>query len=158
MPVPNQRPQRGFTLVEVVAVMVIAVTLAAWAMPRMDSASDVGASAAASQLVAALQYAQVLAQRQGKSTKVEMVSTNPQVIRVRYADDSEVALLPDESYWRSLHPDVSISPIAPCLATISFGADGMPSSGPPCTYQVRQDGVSRFEVKVEPTGYAYRLP
>lgn len=154
--VPTQRTQHGFTLVEVVAVMVIAVTLAAWVMPKMDRAGDIGTGSAANRLVAALQYAQVLAQRQGEKTRVANISSLPKVEQwntVTLVWDT--VKLQNEDYQVKLDADISISPVLPCVeTTVEFAANGLPSSGSPCTFSIQNAGAS-FKVKIEPTGYAY---
>lgn len=157
--VPARCTQHGFTLVEVVAVMVITVTLAAWAMPKMDRAGDIGTGSAANRLVAALQYAQVLAQRQGVETQVLIASVDPQII-VKYSSGTIVAL-PNETYsdYRiRLHGDVSIAGCA--TTTVAFKPDGtltingsLPTTVTDCF--INQNGETRFTVKIEPTGHAY---
>ena len=138
--------------------MVITVTLAAWAMPKMDRAGDIGTGSAANRLVAALQYAQVLAQRQGVETQVLIAVTDPQ-IKVKYLSGAEVAL-PNENYdnyWIRLHGDVSITG---CGTPVVYKPDGTLTinGSPPSTVTsclINQNGETRFTVKIEPTGHAY---
>ena len=73
--IPNRPTQGGFTMVEVVAVTVIMVVLAAYAVPRMMSSTDVSAKVTADRVLAALYIAQTLAQRQGVATGVAIQTT-----------------------------------------------------------------------------------
>lgn len=150
--VPTRRTQHGFTLVEVVAVMVITVTLAAWVMPKMDRAGDIGTGSAANRLVAALQYAQVLAQRQGVETKVEITPA-----QIKVTQSGTPVKLSADDYVFELDREIQITG---CTSSIVYKADStltvdgapMPAVGKTCLVN---NGETRFTVKIEPTGYAY---
>ncbi len=135
-------------MVEVVAVTVIVVVLSAYAIPRMMGPGELAVRTAADRLVAALHYAQVLAQRQGKKISVVIAATDPQ-ITVKY-DGGAVVPLANENYSDyqiRLHSDVSIT-----SGTITYGEDGVPTAGTG-QYDVKENGVKRFTVTVQPTGF-----
>lgn len=142
--------QNGFTLVEVVAVMVIVVVLAASAIPRMTGAGEFAARMAADRLAAALQYAQTLAQRQGVATSVIVAANAPNLTVVQ---NNLAVSMQSESYNGEykvdFHPEVSATP----SSTVTFGTDGIPGSG--TAFSVKENGVTRFTVTVEATGFVY---
>lgn len=141
--------QAGFTMVEIVAVMVIVVILGAYAIPRMMGPGEFAVRAAADRLAAALHYAQTLAQRQGVATSVVIAASDPQ-ITLKYTLSGTIVPLANETYsdYRvRLHPDVSIT-----TGTITYGTDGLPTAGAG-TYAVNEYGVKRFTVTVQPTGF-----
>jgi prepilin-type N-terminal cleavage/methylation domain-containing protein len=161
--VPARCTQHGFTLVEVVAVMVITVTLAAWAMPKMDRAGDIGTGSAANRLVAALQYAQVLAQRQGVPTRVEIINSSvPWKVEVKWSADGGatfngfIKLPADENYTFELDRDVSITNCTSIVYktnnTLTVDGVPMPAAGKTCLVN---NGEIGFTIKIEPTGHAY---
>lgn len=138
-------------MVEIVAVMVIVVTLSAYAIPRMMGPGEFAVRTAADRLLAALHYAQVLAQRQGVSTSVVIAGADPQ-ITVKYTASGTVVSLANETYsdYRiRLHSDVSIT-----TGTVIYGTDGIPTAGTG-TYSVQENGVTRFTVTVESNGHAH---
>lgn len=148
----SKSSQAGFTLVELVAVSVIVTILAAYAIPRMMGPGEFAVRTAADRLVAALHYAQTLAQRQGIATSVTLSAAAPNLTVLQ--NGSPVSFQ-SESYngqfkldW---HSEVSVVPSG---VTITFGVDGMPTSGAG-TYSVQENGVTRYSVKIESTGFAY---
>lgn len=135
-------------MVEIVAVSVIVTVLAAYAIPRMMGPGEFAVRTAADRLVAALHYAQVLAQRQGVATSVVIAATDPQ-ITVKY-DGGAVVSLANETYndyQIRLHPDVSIT-----TGAIVYGVDGVPTMGVGI-YNINENGVKRFTVTIQPTGF-----
>lgn len=137
-------------MVEIVAVMVIAVTLSAYAIPRMMGPGEFAVRTAADRLVAALHYAQVLAQRQGVSTSVVITGTDPQ-ITVKYTSGAVVSLANEtySDYRIRLHSDVSIT-----SGTVTYGTDGIPTAGAGA-YSVQENGVTRYTITVESSGHAH---
>jgi prepilin-type N-terminal cleavage/methylation domain-containing protein len=163
--VPYKQRQTGFTLVEVVAVMVITTILAAYAIPRMLGPGEFAAKVTADRVLAALQYAQVLAQRQGVATSVVIVAAPPGFAVRQLAATPPSCITPPGCtvtfttqnydgtdtgglYNVKLHPDVTISG-----GTITYGANGIPTVGAG-TYSINDVGMS-FTIKVESTGFAH---
>lgn len=142
--VSSKSSQAGFTLVELVAVSVIVTILAAYAIPRMMGPGEFAVRTAADRLVAALHYAQILAQRQGVETKVE-IST-----QIKVTQSGNPVSFPSETgntYVVNIHPDVSIT-----SGNITFGTDGIPTVGTG-NYYVNENGVKRYTVTVQSTGF-----
>jgi len=149
--------QAGFTLVEIVAVTVIVTILAAYAIPRMMGPGEFAVRAAADRLVAALHYAQTLAQRQGNKIEVVIQLSDPQITVKKQG--GAVVLLPNEVYddYRvRLHSEVSITP----SDTITYDLDGIPTSLGGVTipaagksFYINENGVKRYTVTVQPTGF-----
>ena len=142
---------------EVVAVAVIATVLAAYAIPRMMGPSDVAAKVTADRVLAALHYAQTLAQRQGVATSVD-ITTAPNHLAVRYQVGSLLVDFPTQNYDGSdsggkydanLSPDVTIN----SAATTSYDSNGIPTTIP--TYTFTRGNLDKFIIKVEPTGFAH---
>jgi len=161
--VPNKRMQPGFTMVEVVAVLVIVVVLAAAAIPRMMGTSDVAARVTADRVLAALHYAQVLAQRQGVPTSAvfadEPIATVTAGLTV-YQSGVQVSFAtqnydgstdPSGLYNVSLEPEVAFAPVS---GVVAYGADGIPTAGAGISYTFAGGGVT-FKIKVEQTGFAH---
>jgi MSHA pilin protein MshA len=162
--VPNKRMQSGFTMVEVVAVLVIVVVLAAAAIPRMMGTSDVAARVTADRVLAALHYAQVLAQRQGVPTSAvfadEPIATVTAGLTV-YQSGVQVGLatqnydgtdtVPSGTYNVTLEPEVAFSPVS---GVVAYGADGIPTAGAGTSYTIGGSGIS-IKIKVEQTGFAH---
>ncbi len=143
-------------MVEIVVVAITAGVLAAYAIPRMMGPGEFSVRTNADRFLAALQYAQTLAQRQGVATSVMLGTTAFSVQQngtyVKLATENNAA----GDYIVDIHPEVAIAPKAPCVATtIVFGTNGIPSSVVPCTYTINENGVTRFSVTLEPSGYSH---
>ncbi len=152
----NDKHQRGFTLVEIVVVVITTAILAAYAIPRMMGPGEFAVRTNADRLLAALQYAQTLAQRQGVPTS--MVYTGTTISVMQNGTNVKLATERDSSgeYVFDVHPDVTIVPQAPCATnTVTFGANGVSTVGVRCVYNIIENGATRFTVTVETSGYSY---
>lgn len=152
--VPDKRTQNGFTMVEIVAATVIATILAAYAIPRMMSASDVAAKVTADRVLAAMYIAQTLAQRQGMATGVEVTSAKHLLVlqnatAVSFQTHNYDGTDTGGFYDVLLPPDVTIPAI-----NIAYGSDGIPTSGV-TTYTIAHGTSDRFTIRLEPTGFAH---
>lgn len=80
-PSPNQGRGRiaGFSLFELVLVLMIVGVLAAYAMPRLADAPEVTLSATSARLAATIRYAQSLAMSRGQRHRVAFTATSYQV-------------------------------------------------------------------------------
>lgn len=155
----NSRIQGGYTLVELVAVMVIVVVLAAYAIPRMLGANDFAAKVTADRVLAALHYAQTLAQRQGVATDVEVTSTpNRLAVKqggtaVTFSTQNYDGTDTGSKYDVKLSSDAVIAPSG--TTTITYGTDGIPTTaGLPSSITITGSGMT-FSIKVEVTGFAH---
>lgn len=145
---PNRiaaRTVRGFTLVELVSVLVIAAILAAMAIPRLPNSADAGARRAADALVAAFQYAQAAAEEQDAATEVAVSSSGVSVLR-----GGTPLPAPNGPYAVAFGPGVAVSP----AGSVVFGANGLPAISRTVSYTVT-GGDASFAVVLEPTGYAH---
>ena len=70
---------RGFSLFELVLVLVIVGVLAVFAMPRLTSVPDLTLSAASAQLAAHIRYAQSLAMSRGQRYRVGFTANTYQI-------------------------------------------------------------------------------
>lgn len=145
----NNKQQRGFTLVEITAVMVIVTVLAAYAIPRMAGPGEFAARTNADRLLAALQYAHTLAQRQGIATSLVLSSATFSVQQygayVKLATENNAA----GNYIVDVHPEVTIT--SSCGTTV-FNADGGAAA---CTYSIKEGGVTHFTILVETSGFVH---
>lgn len=149
----NDKHQRGFTLVEIVAVLITTAILAAYAIPRMMGPGEFAVRTNADRLLAALQYAQTLAQRQGVPTSMVYTAMTISVkqggLNVKLATENN-----STDYIFEVHPDVTITPACGHF-TVTFGANGVPTAGAPCVFNIIENGATRFTVTVETSGYSY---
>lgn len=149
-------------MVEVVAVLVIVVVLAAAAIPRMMGSGDVAARVTADRVLAALHYAQTLAQRQGVPTSA--VFADEPMLPVTagltvYQSGVQVGLATQNydgtdtggKYNVSLEPEVVFNPVS---GVVAYGADGIPTAGAGTSYTISGSGIT-IKIKVEQTGFAH---
>lgn len=158
---PYKPTQDGFTMVELVAAIVVMAVIAIYAAPRMMGSSDFAAKTTADRVLAALQYAQMLAQRQGVATEVVITTAPPNHLAVQYQAGPALVEFTTQNYDGSattaanrydvdLSPDVTIIP----GATIIYGANGTLTAGA-ATYTITHGISDNFKIKVEPTGFAH---
>lgn len=143
----------GFTLVELVAIIVIAGILAAIAAPRFFNASTFASRGYADQAAAFLRYAQKLAVAHHANVTVQVggsglalcaTSANP------CADANPWPGPQGETPYRAAVPDGVT--LAGNAASFSFDAQGRPSAG--LTLIITGDTTRTLTVEAE-TGYVY---
>lgn len=76
---PGRGRAAGFSLFELVLVLVVVGVLAVYAMPRLADAPEVSLSAASARLAANIRYAQSLAMSRGQRHRVAFTATSYQI-------------------------------------------------------------------------------
>lgn len=162
--VPNRPKQGGFTMVEIVAGIVISVIVAAYAVPRMLGPSDFAAKVTADSVLAAVHYAQTLAQRQGMATSAVFanspgiplvtsgLSVNQSGVHVTFsAQNYNGTNTANDLYNALLNPGVTF---VPASGVIAYSASGVLTAGSG-SYTIAGAGMPSVKIKVEPTGFAH---
>jgi MSHA pilin protein MshC len=151
---------QGFTMVELIMVMVILGILSAIALPRFTGRVDFDARGFFDQTQNMIRYAQKTAIAQRRPVWVQINQT-PSVICLTYAavsvncssDGGAPVLAPNEQNWfvRTAPADVSFG----SSPQFSFNALGQPSSGLVLTlYRNGSTSIGQIRVEAE-TGYVH---
>ncbi len=146
-------PAKGFTLVELIGVIVIAGILATVAAPRFFSASTFASRGYADAAAAFLRYAQKLAIARHGGVSVVVSSDGLTLCRVASASCAEADLMsgPDGSTpYRAVVPN-GVSQSAD-VASLSFDAQGRPDHA--LTLTITGDQTRTLIVEAE-TGYVH---
>ncbi len=141
------RAGAGYTLLEVVAVLIIVAILAAVLAPQFIGASGFEGQTTADKLLMAARYAETLAQNQGVKTSLVVTANSFSVEQnnVPVANPT----LQSASFIVTLPAGVTITPKK---KTVSFVRPGVPNITP--TFTVAGPG-STVKVYVTATGYIY---
>ncbi len=136
----------GYTLLELVAVLVIVAILAAVLAPRFMGASGFTGQTTADKLLAAARYAETLAQNQGVATSLVVGASSFSVTQNGAAVANPAQ--PSTSFIVSLPAGVTITP----QTTVSFTRPGVPNATP--TFTVAGTGFTA-SLYITTTGYVY---
>ncbi len=144
---------RGFTLVELLLVMVIAGILAAVAVPRLTQRSAFDTRGLADQLAATVRYAQKLAIAQRRDVFVQLSASDATLCYAAVAPCLNPAPGPggEKPYTVAAPGGVSI---ASPVATLGFDAGGRPGIAARLDIQVVGSGTHVVRVERE-TGYVH---
>ena len=148
----SARLVRGFTLVELILVMVIAGILAAVAVPRMMGRNSFDTRGFSDQLAATVRFAQKLAIAQRRSVFVHLTSSNA---RLCYSATTPCVAAPgpggEKPYTITAPGGVSI---ASPVSVLVFDANGRPDSASLLDIQINGAGAHHVKVERE-TGYVH---
>jgi prepilin-type N-terminal cleavage/methylation domain-containing protein len=145
-------PKSGFTLAEMVMVIAIVSVMMFVAFSRLNGIDDLPAMTDEEHLLAALQYAQTLAQRQGIETSVVISSGTP---NIKVTQKGASVYLPTRSdkltslYEENFGSGVSVTPASD---TITYSVDGIPSKAAAFTVL---KGSHSYAITLTSLGYAY---
>ena len=150
----NARNLRGFTLVELVLVMVIAGILAAVAMPRLVGNNGFSTRGFADELAATLRFAQKLAVAQRRAVFVQITAADASLCYVATTPCPAADQAPgpggEKPYTITAPNGVAIAP----ATTLGFAASGRPDITAQLTLQVV--GAATYPIRVErETGYVH---
>jgi MSHA pilin protein MshC len=139
VPAARRLPAAGFTLVEMVIVMVVMAVIATIGMSRFADREPFAAQAVTDQLVSGLRLAQAMAVAQRRSVHVILAATPPVMSVCLDAACTQPLLTPaGDTQWlvdsSGLHLNAALS--------LSFGPDGSASNASTLTLQVLADGSS----------------
>jgi MSHA pilin protein MshC len=135
-PPPRQR-EAGFTLVELVIVMVLMGVLTALGMSRFADREPFAAQAVGDQLVSGLRVAQAMAVAQRRVLYVAIASTPPALSVCLDAACTQPLPTPaGDAQWLADTSGLHLN----TAASFSYGADGVPSLAASLQLQVLGDG------------------
>jgi MSHA pilin protein MshC len=128
------QPMRGFTIIELIVVILIMAILAAFAAPRFFARGDVEGPGFAHELASAARYAQKLAIASGCPVRLVVTAADYQLLQPQAAP----AAACDTAFTRAVlspasgGPYVGTAPggvaIGGSLGTVQFGASGAPGA------------------------------
>lgn len=150
----NRGSSRGFTMVELILVMVIAGILAAVAVPRMVGRTSFDTRGFADQLAATVRFAQKLAVSQRREVSVHLTANDATLCYGPIAPCAAASQAPgpggEKPYTVTAPGGVTIAPVT----VLTFDRGGRPDIAAQLDIQVNGSGTHHVLVEQE-TGYVH---
>jgi MSHA pilin protein MshC len=146
----NRGSSRGFTMVELILVIVIAGVLAAVAVPRLIGRNAFDERGFADQLAATVRFAQKLAVAQRRDVFVRLTAGDATLCYDAACATPAPGPGGEKPYTVSAPGGVAIAP----AMVLGFGAGGVPNIAAQFAIQVNGTGTHRVFVEQE-TGYVH---
>jgi MSHA pilin protein MshC len=150
----NRGFSRGFTMVELILVMVIAGILAAVAVPRMIGRTSFDTRGFADQLAATVRFAQKLAVSQRRDVSVHLTASDATLCYDPIAPCAAASQAPgpggEKPYTVTAPGGVTIAPVT----VLTFDRGGRPDIAAQLDIQVNGSGSHHVLVEQE-TGYVH---
>ncbi|KVW93443.1 pilus assembly FimT family protein [Thiobacillus denitrificans] len=154
MPNLNRGFSRGFTMVELILVMVIAGILAAVAVPRLIGRTSFDTRGFADQLAATVRFAQKLAVSQRRDVSVHLTANDATLCYDPIAPCAAASQAPgpggEKPYTVTVPGGVTIAPVT----VLTFDRGGRPNIAAQLDIQVNGTGTHHVLVEQE-TGYVH---
>ncbi len=133
---PGRRPQRGFTIVELVVVMVLIAVISAVGMARFASREPFAVQGVADQLVSGLRLAQATALAQRRTVYLQLGASPASLVVCLDLACAQPLTPPGGGSWLVQTQDVQLA----TSLNFSINASGAPSFAAAQTVQVSSTG------------------
>lgn len=152
----NRGTSRGFTMVELILVLVIAGIVAGVAMPRLVGRNGFDTRGFADELAATLRFAQKLAVAQRRAVYVQVTAADASLCYVATTPCPAASQAPgpggERPYTITAPDGVTIAP----ATTLGFAASGRPDPDITAPLDLQVVGAATYRIRVErETGYVH---
>ena len=152
----NRGTSRGFTMVELILVLVIAGIIAAVAMPRLVGNNGFDTRGFSDELAATVRFAQKLAVAQRRAVYVQVTAADASLCYVATTPCPAASQAPgpggERPYTITAPDGVTIAP----ATTLGFAASGRPDPDITAPLDLQVVGAATYRIRVErETGYVH---